>query len=62
MTIELANFILGAWKLWQNADQSRAEWNDTGSGEIEMLCVDAGRNLGFTRVVARRTAEKRWWG
>jgi SAM-dependent methyltransferase len=62
VTIEVADMIPDGWKLWRDSDQISAEWNDEERGEADLLHVDAGRNLGFTRIVARRSAEERWRG
>jgi len=54
VTVEVADLLPEGWKDW-------LMWNDACDGdrgepgeEAEMLRVDAGRSLGFTRVVARR--------
>jgi cyclopropane fatty-acyl-phospholipid synthase-like methyltransferase len=62
MAIEVADMVPDGWKLWRDSDQIRGEWNVEQGDEAEMLRVDAGRNLGFTRVVARRSEEERWRG
>ena len=53
MTVELADMIPDGWKHWPTSDLVSAEWQGK-QGDEEMLRVDAGRNLGFTRMVARR--------
>jgi len=58
--VEIADNLADGWRLW-------AEWNEwcaeagAGSGnctvaarEAEMLRLDGGRTLAFTRVIARR--------
>ncbi|MGH3000284.1 MAG: SAM-dependent methyltransferase, partial [Gaiellaceae bacterium] len=59
--VERADLVPDGWKYWLDWDEAsftlgvesarfpgeRPEW-------IETMRVDAGRNLGFTRVVARR--------
>ena len=56
MTVELADMMPDGWKHWMTSDSVSGEWKGEGS-HAEMLRVDAGRNLGFTRVVARRRRE-----
>ena len=41
------------WKHWLTSDSVSAEWQGK-QGDEEMLRADAGRSLGFTRMVARR--------
>ena len=53
VTVELADMIPDGWIHWLTSDSVSAEWQGK-QGDEEMLRVDAGRNLGFTRVVARR--------
>ena len=53
MTVELADMMPDGWKHWMTSDAVSGEWRGEGS-HVEMLRVDAGRNLGFTRMVARR--------
>jgi SAM-dependent methyltransferase len=45
------------WLLWEEV--CLAEGYRASPSEIEMLRLDAGRNVGFTRVVARRKKERR---
>ena len=53
-TVELSDMIPNGWKHWLTSDSVEAEWQGKQSETGEMLRVDAGRNLGFTRIVARR--------
>lgn len=53
MTVERADMMPDGWKHWMNSDAVSGEWKGEGS-HLEMLRVDAGRNLGFARMVARR--------
>ena len=54
VTVELSDMMPNGWKHWLISNSVSAEWNGQELDEIEMLQVDAGRNLGFTRMVARR--------
>ena len=45
------------WLKWMEVLVKR-ENQDYARQEVEMLQVDAGRNLGFTRMVARRELAK----
>ncbi len=56
MDVELADHIPDGWKLWQTWVEICYEQfgKDYAQREAEMLRADAGRNLGFTRLVARR--------
>ena len=58
MDVELADMMPDGWKHWMTSDSVSGEWKGEGS-DAEMLRVDAGRNLGFTRMVARRRREPR---
>ncbi len=61
VTVELADMIPNGWKHWLASGEIAVEWQDREDDETEMVRLDAGRNLGFTRMVARRT-EARWLG
>jgi cyclopropane fatty-acyl-phospholipid synthase-like methyltransferase len=58
--IELADSLPGGWRLWAEWDECCAEAGAGPGGgtvaarEAEMLRLDGGRTLCFTRVVARR--------
>jgi cyclopropane fatty-acyl-phospholipid synthase-like methyltransferase len=53
--IELADSIPNGWELWLRWLETSLALGYPGSEkEAEMLRADAGRNLGFTRMVARR--------
>ena len=60
VSIEMADTVPNGWRHWIRSDEISAEWRDEQGDESEMLRVDAGRNLGFTRIVARRNPEPRW--
>ena len=60
VSIELADMIPDGWKHWLTSDAISAEWQGEQSREAEMLRIDGGRNLGFARIVARRTREAKW--
>lgn len=53
--VEVADSVSDGWKLWLRWLEVAAEFGFGGSErEAEMLRIDSGRTLGFTRVVARR--------
>ena len=55
VTLELSDMLPEGWRYWLTSAELLAEWQG-GQGydeEAEMLRLDAGRNLGFTRMVAR---------
>jgi cyclopropane fatty-acyl-phospholipid synthase-like methyltransferase len=56
VTVELADMIPEGWEHWMTWVQVlyTQHGQDYARREAEMLQVDAGRNLGFTRLVARR--------
>lgn len=54
VSVEAADLLPDGWKHWLASDEVSAEWQGIESTEADMLRVDAGRNLGFTRMVARR--------
>lgn len=56
--VELADMMPDGWNHWMTSDAVSGEWRGEGS-HVEMLRVDAGRNLGFTRMVARRRQDPR---
>lgn len=58
VTVEQADRVPDGWKHWllweEICERHGYPW---GPEEKEMLRMDAGRNLGFTRMIARRIAE-----
>ena len=58
MTVESANLMPDGWKHWLTSDSVWAKWQGE-QGATEMLRLDTGRNLGFTRLVGRRNPEER---
>jgi cyclopropane fatty-acyl-phospholipid synthase-like methyltransferase len=53
--VEVADMIPGGWEHWLRWLEVAGEQGfPTDAREAEMLRIDAGRNLGFTRVVARK--------
>jgi hypothetical protein len=55
--VELADLLLDGWRSWLLWLEVAGEHGfATSPDEAEMLRQDHGRTLGFTRVVARRTA------
>jgi hypothetical protein len=63
-TVERADMVPDGWKHWMRWVNVLFERNrqDYARREAEMLQVDAGRNLGFTRVVARKAPAKSMTG
>jgi SAM-dependent methyltransferase len=66
--VEIADLVPDGWRHWLNWDETSLELGfvpeklAAGLPEwIEMMRTDAGRNLGFTRLVARRKAENPQW-
>lgn len=57
--VELADLVPDGWKHWLKWQEVCFEQNQQPYDEHEaaMLRIDAGRNLGFTRLVARRKQE-----
>ena len=62
VSVELAEMIPDGSKHWIKSDEISAEWQGKQSDEADMLRVDAGRYLGFTRMVGRRKPGSRWRG
>jgi SAM-dependent methyltransferase len=62
--VELADLLEDGWRDWLRWDEVCAEVSDNefvvngARREAEMLRLDAGRNLGFARVVARRRSPR----
>jgi len=56
--VELADMIPDGWKHWVASDEIVAEWQNRDSDSDDVR-LDAGRTLGFTRMVARRRLAKR---
>lgn len=53
--VEVADWLSEGWKEWMEwIALCEGNWHGDGAGEAEMLHVDGGKNLGFTRVVARK--------
>jgi SAM-dependent methyltransferase len=55
--VERADMIPDGWKLWLTSAEVSDRWlgkKDTTVDEAELMRVDEGRHLGFTRMVARR--------
>ena len=56
-----ADLLADGWRLWLHWNEVCAETQDyVSASENEMLSADAGRNLGFVRLVAERREEGRW--
>lgn len=60
--VNVADWMPDGWKLWQmwNEVCDRQAGSRQPGEEAEMLRVDAGRTLGFTRLTARRRAVPRY--
>ena len=55
VTVVSADLVPGGWESWLRwLEVAKESGYPSSDGEIEMLRADQGRNLGFTRVVARR--------
>ena len=54
VTVELADLLPDGWKLWMESDLLWSERLGKPSDEADMLALDRGQTLGFTRMVARR--------
>lgn len=54
VTVEYSDVIPDGWKLWMESDLLWSEQLGKPSDEADMLALDRGRTLGFTRMVARR--------
>ena len=55
--VVLADWLPDGWRHWLRWEELLVEHGATGAddGDAELLRLDGGRRLGFTRVVARRT-------
>ena len=61
VTVELSDLLPDGWRHWMTSDLLWSERLGKPGGEAEMLSLDGGRTLGFTRMAARRnerTAER----
>ena len=54
VTVDVADLLPDGWKLWMESDLLWSKRLGKPSDEADMLALDRGRTLGFTRVVARR--------
>ncbi len=52
--VELSGLIPEGWRLWMESDLAWSERLGKPSDEADMLSLDRGRMLGFTRMVGRR--------
>ena len=55
MSVERADLLPDGWRLWMASDLLWSERLGKPADEADMLALDSGRTLGFTRMVARRT-------
>ena len=67
VTVELSDLLPDGWRLWIASDLSWSERLGKPSDEADMLALDRGQTLGFTRMVARRNdrpaarLDTLWW-
>lgn len=54
VSVEVAELVPDGWKLWMESDLVWSERLGKPSDEADMLALDRGATLGFTRMVARR--------
>ena len=54
VSVELADMLPDGWKLWMESDLRWSERLGKPSDEADMLALDKGQTLGFTRMLARR--------
>ena len=54
VAVELADLLPDGWRLWLESDRLWSERIGKPPDEADMLALDGGRTLGFTRMVARR--------
>ncbi len=54
VSVELADLLPDGWRLWMESDRLWSERLGTPPNEADMLALDKGQTLGFTRMVARR--------
>lgn len=59
VTVEAADMIPDGWRHWLRWDEVAGEYGYPNDDQVaEMLRLDAGQNLGFARVVARKFGEE----
>lgn len=59
VSVEVADMIENGWKHWaafQDVCGAKSQPDSAGAQEAEMLRTDAGRNLGFVRLLGNRSA------
>ena len=54
VTVELSDLVPDGWRYWMASDLLWSERLGKPSDEADMLAIDRGQTLGFTRMVARR--------
>ena len=54
VTVELSDLLPDGWRHWMESDLLWSERLGKPSDEADMLALDQGQTLGFTRMVARR--------
>lgn len=59
VAVELSDFVVQGWQDWMTWEKVIFEQGgvEYAKQEAEMLAADAGRNLGFTRIVARKNGK-----
>lgn len=55
VTVEIADRLPGGWRDWLAWNEACDDDSGTPGEEADMLRTDAGRTLGFTRLLAHRT-------
>lgn len=58
VTVEVADRLPDGWRDWLQWNEACDRANNAPGKEADMLRVDAGRTLGFTRVVGRRIGSR----
>ena len=54
VSVELADMLPDGWRLWMESDLRWSERLGKPSDEADMLALDKGQTLGFTRMLASR--------
>ena len=57
--VNIADWLENGWQFWAHWDRTVGKARGV-EGDAEMVEADAGRNLGFVRVVATRRETERW--
>ena len=54
VNVEKADMLPDGWRYWREWNNLYSELKHAPSEEADMLSLDAGRNIGFTRCIAKR--------